>query len=112
MEQSYGVAAGILIFTSKYVYVFQYVFLMLQTLIFMLQESILNVATEHPMGNFLTDVRALAAPYFFIKSRTNVLCLRESKNTRNITIETTFLQMFMSVSHTCILVLLRESKNT
>ena len=68
------------------------------------QACILNVATEHPMGNFLTDVRALAAPYFFIKSRTNVLCLRESKNTRNITIETTFLQMFMSVSHTCILI--------
>ena len=52
MEQSYGVAAGILIFTSKYVYAFQYVFLMLQTLIFMLQESILNVATERPMRNF------------------------------------------------------------
>ena len=72
MEQSYGVAAGILIFTSKYIYVFQYVFLMLQTLIFMLQESILNVAMERLMRDFPIGCPDASNPEIKISTRQNL----------------------------------------
>ena len=62
MKQNYDVAAGILLCASRCCDAFKYVFFMLPIFIFYVANvCILDVATEHSMRNFSSDVRTLTA---------------------------------------------------